>query len=795
MMQKLSHFLTLMLLLLGGVGLTSCELFSDNPISPNLRVKTSAITVKVGQTKRCNVSASTKAKLLYASSDETIATVDQNGLVTGVAKGTAYITVIATNADNSALFFDESAIITVTVVEEGDDVGPSEEEEKAEAVKLLSDALKDGALVSMNFNLDDKVYAAFFQLVAGKYVLQESASSSGGLISWSNKGTVKASLQLVDVSSTGADSSTLLSFTIADETTGKTIMQCLVDTQNASYAVVSEERCAFRGMEVAAKPLTLTKETLEEIFGDTPVRVTDDGTIEVWDGNQWVDPTKKAGTISYAVTSIGKTFGDANFINELTLTGDGKVSYQSSNTAVATVNSETGEVTIKGNGETTIKATVEDTDNYAYATKEASYTLGVGTATMTVSAEGYTGFYDGSAHGITVTAPTGATIKYGTAAGTYDKTASPTYTDAGNYTVYYEVTKTGYTTVTGSATVTINKADISVTATGYAGTYDAAAHGIKVDVTSPSGATIKYGTTAGSYTQTNCPTYTNVGTYIVYYQVSKDNYNSVAGSATVEITKADMTVTAKGYNGVYDGLAHSITVTAPSDATIKYGTSADNCTETSLSYKEVGTYTIFYEVTKDNYNTVTGSATVVITLSTMTVTADGYSGTYDGQPHGITVTAPTYASVRYGETEGTYDKTSSPTYTNAGTYTVYYQVKKVGYTTVTGSATVVINKAAGTVSFSTDTVEKLNSDSAFKEEATLTGDGTISGYSSSVPGVATVAADGTVTIISTGTTVITATVTDGTNYKYSPNTATYTLTVKAGGLNAPASYGTGTNPF
>ena len=641
-MKRLSRILTLMLLLLSGAGLTSCDLLgiSDNSVSPQLKVKTSTLTVKVGQTKRCNVSASTKAKLLYGSSDEKIATVDDKGLVTGVAEGTAYITVVATNSESTDIFFDESAIITVTVVEEGDDVGPSEEEEKAEAIKLLNDAQKEGALVSMYFTLNDQDYVASFKLVDGEYVLQEPTGSSGDLNQWSNKGNVKLSLKLVDIPSTGADTSTLLSFTMVDKATDKTIMQCLVDTQTASYAVVLDDNCTFGGLEVAAKPLTLTKETLEEIFGDTPVRVTDDGTIEVWDGNQWVDPTKKAGTISYAVTSIGKTFGDANFTNELTLTGDGKVSYQSSNTAVATVNSETGEVTIKGNGETTIKATVEDTDNYAYATKEASYTLGVGTATMTVSAEGFTGFYDGKAHGITVTAPTGATIKYGTAAGTYDKTASPTYTDAGNYTVYYEVTKTGYTTVTGSATVTINKADISVTATGYAGTYDGSAHGIKVNVASPSGATVKYGTT-----------------------------------------------------------------------------------------------------------------------------------------------------------EGTYDLDTNPTYTEVGTYTVYYEVTKDNYTTVTGSATVTINKAAGTISFSTDTMEKLNSDSAFQEVATLTGDGTISGYSSSVPGVATVAADGTVTIVSTGTTVITATVTDGTNYKYSPNTATYTLTVKGGGLNVPTTYNGGENPF
>ena len=171
---------------------------------------------------------------------------------------------------------------------------------------------------------------------------------------------------------------------------------------------------------------------------------------------------KKAGAISYATASVNKTFGDANFTNELTKTGDGTVTYSSSDTKVAEVDSKTGEVTIKGNGEATITATVADGPTYTYATKTASYTIGVGTAAMTVSATGYSGTYDNSAHGITVNAPEGATIKYGTAAGTYTLEASPTYTTSGEYTVYYQVAKPGYTTVTGSATVTISKAAGSI---------------------------------------------------------------------------------------------------------------------------------------------------------------------------------------------------------------------------------------------------------------------------------------------------------------------------------------------
>ena len=86
---------------------------------------------------------------------------------------------------------------------------------------------------------------------------------------------------------------------------------------------------------------------------------------------------KAAGTISYATGTLKKYLGkDGAFTNALTKTGDGSVSYGSSDQSVATVASD-GKVTIKGAGSATITATVADSANYAYAVKTASYTLNV----------------------------------------------------------------------------------------------------------------------------------------------------------------------------------------------------------------------------------------------------------------------------------------------------------------------------------------------------------------------------------------------------------------------------------
>ena len=84
---------------------------------------------------------------------------------------------------------------------------------------------------------------------------------------------------------------------------------------------------------------------------------------------------KAAGSISYATTSVTKSIGDT-YTNTLTHTGDGTVTYASSDEAVATVTSA-GQISALKAGTTTITATVADGTNYTYATKTKTYTLTV----------------------------------------------------------------------------------------------------------------------------------------------------------------------------------------------------------------------------------------------------------------------------------------------------------------------------------------------------------------------------------------------------------------------------------
>ena len=75
------------------------------------------------------------------------------------------------------------------------------------------------------------------------------------------------------------------------------------------------------------------------------------------------------------------------------------------------------------------------------------------------------------------------------------------------------------------------------------------------------------------------------------------------------------------------------------------------------------------------------------------VTVEDYNGVYDGNPHSITVTCAQNAIITYSTTEDGGYTNVNPTFTNAGTYRVYYRVEKEGYGTVQNSALVEIGKA------------------------------------------------------------------------------------------------------
>ena len=109
----------------------------------------------------------------------------------------------------------------------------------------------------------------------------------------------------------------------------------------------------------------------------------------------------------------------------------------------------------------------------------------------------------------------------------------------------------------------------------------------------------------------------------------------VTAQIKVKLTQKNFSgISPEAYDGVYDGKAHGITLTGvPSGATVKYGPSANSCTQDSLTYTNFtnGAKIVYYKVSKSGYADASGSAWVNITKRPLTVTGiTANDKAYDG---------------------------------------------------------------------------------------------------------------------------------------------------------------------
>ena len=83
-----------MLAMLAVLLLTGCQV-NDNPVRTSLEIDTSTLTLAVGEsaTRTATTEAKKAYQITYSSSNPAVATVDQNGKVTGVTEGEAVITI------------------------------------------------------------------------------------------------------------------------------------------------------------------------------------------------------------------------------------------------------------------------------------------------------------------------------------------------------------------------------------------------------------------------------------------------------------------------------------------------------------------------------------------------------------------------------------------------------------------------------------------------------------------------------------------------------------------------------
>ena len=278
---------------------------------------------------------------------------------------------------------------------------------------------------------------------------------------------------------------------------------------------------------------------------------------------------------------------------------------------------------------------------------------------------------------------------------------------------------TNYTWEKPAVTVNITKVTLTDTSVGYTGTYDAVAHTITVSATGfvnsetlASVGTIKYGSTSGTYNTSTAITRTDAGTTVVYYQITFTNYNTITGSKSVVINKKALTLTVTAATKVYDG-STTVSIAACSyTGTVNGETLTMTCTNASANDANVGenkpiTYTLSITDGKvspigkaSNYTYNQPAVTVSITkANAINPSIEGYTGTYDGNAHSITVTGGSGGTIEYSTNNSSWS-TTRPTYVNAGTYITYVRVKGDANHNDSASinATVKIEKKALTLS-------------------------------------------------------------------------------------------------
>src|SRR5207249_3983070 len=173
-------------------------------------------------------------------------------------------------------------------------------------------------------------------------------------------------------------------------------------------------------------------------------------------------------------------------------------------------------------------------------------------ADANITVNGFSGVYDGDAHGATGSASgvkgenLGSLLHLGSS-----------FTDVPGGTAHWTFDgNTNYKSASGTATITISQADANITVNGFSGVYDGDAHGATGSASGVKGENLGSLLHLGS-------SFTSVPGGTAHWTFDGNtNYKSASGDVAITISQADASLTVNGYSNVYDGNAHGATGSA-----------------------------------------------------------------------------------------------------------------------------------------------------------------------------------------------------------------------------------------
>ena len=320
---------------------------------------------------------------------------------------------------------------------------------------------------------------------------------------------------------------------------GNTATSVTKNAADDTLTVTKEFTTDKRKIECVATPTVPENNTFTAYYGydgydTTPISGTNTelGKTATVTFEGTTSPTTEDMAVTWTIESDGGVYDktpEAENIFRWTIPESALTNYNAANcqgydTSTGNI---TGTITVKNKAATPVAITGTDSSiTYTGETVDVSQYFSI----------------DNNAGAATYTLVTGT--NGGTGKGTLSGTTL-TVTQTGTFKIKVSTVANGiFAAGEKTVTLTVDNGTILYTATDYSTTYDGQPHSISVSVTNPEGAAVTYSTDGITYGSDN-PSFSNEGTYTVYYRITKDNYTTVEGSKTVTINKKPVTITAQ----------------------------------------------------------------------------------------------------------------------------------------------------------------------------------------------------------------------------------------------------------
>ncbi len=331
---------------------------------------------------------------------------------------------------------------------------------------------------------------------------------------------------------------------------------------------------------------------------------TDTANYNTATGTVSLTVNKATPTLTWATPSA-ITYGTALSATQLNAT---------SSLAAGTITYSPASGTTPSAGTQTLTATFTPTDttNYNTATGTVSLTVNKATPTLTWATPSVITYGTAlSATQLNATASAAGTITYSPASGTTPSAGTQTLT-----ATFTPTDTVNYNTATGTVSLTVNKATSTITwATPSTITYGTALSATQLNATASVAGNFAYspasGTTPSAGTQTLTATFTPTDT---------TNYNTATGTVSLTVNKATPTLTWAPPSAITYGTTLSATQL---NATSSLAAGTTTYSPASGTTPSAGTQTLtatFTPTDTANYNTATGTVSLVVGKATPTIT-------------------------------------------------------------------------------------------------------------------------------------------------------------------------------